>query len=597
MNLLTLENIKKSYGEKVLFAELNFSLSEGQKVGVVGINGAGKSTLLKIAAGLVKPEEGSIVKKNGLKTAYLTQLQEFKAENTIEEELLEELADKGQNIWEMENRVKTLLTQLQISDFSVTINKLSGGQKKRLALALALGQESDLLVLDEPTNHLDQVTIDWLEQYLIRFKGALLMITHDRYFLDRITNNIIELDQGILYAYEGNYSVYLEAKVLRAEMMQASEQKRANLYRKELTWIRRGAKARTTKQKARIERFKELENNKLSIKEAKITVTTATSRLGKKVIELASIGKQYENVLFQGLSLIIARGDRIGIVGDNGRGKTTVLKIIKGDVLPDWGTVSYGETVKIGYFGQDNSDLPDDKRVITYLKEKAEYFKTADGSSVSAGMMLERFLFTSDLQWSLIGRLSGGEKRRLYLLSVLLEAPNVLLLDEPTNDLDILTLAILEDYLDEFTGTVITVSHDRYFLDRIAEKLIILDGSGKADFYLGQYSDFLAVKKEVPVATKVKEKPKTEKIREKVLKFTYKEEMEYKSIEDEISGLEEESAILQNEMNKAGSDFLLLQELADKKDALDKELDYKIERWAYLNEKKEKINAKKGERH
>ncbi|MDF2673182.1 MAG: transporter, partial [Clostridiales bacterium] len=508
MNLLTAENILKSYSEKILLNNISIGINEGDKIGVIGINGTGKTTLLKIISGLEQPDEGKITKGNSVTIEYLPQNPDFDMDITVLQQVFkgdsaviklireyEEAINNPNtssdriiklnynmdtaNAWGIESEAKSILTKLGISDFNARIGTLSGGQKKRIALAGALINPSDLLILDEPTNHLDDETIDWLEQYLNRRKGALLMVTHDRYFLDRIVNEIYELDRGNIYAYKGNYSDFLEKKLEREDLEAASENKRQSLYRKELAWIKRGAKARSTKQKARIERFEKLEQAAVDINGDKLEIASGSSRLGKKVVELEHINKAFDGeTLIKDFSYIVERDDRIGIVGPNGIGKSTLLNIISGKLKADNGIIEVGETVKIGMYAQENYHMDDELRVIEYIKDGAEYITTLDGYRISASQMLERFLFSPGTQWTPIGKLSGGEKRRLYLLRVLMEAPNVLLLDEPTNDLDIETLTILEDYIDSFQGAVITVSHDRYFLDKLAEKIFYFEGNG-----------------------------------------------------------------------------------------------------------------------
>jgi ATP-binding cassette subfamily F protein uup len=504
----------------------------------------------------------------------------------------------SQNAWTVESEAKTILTQLGISDFNAKVSNLSGGQKKRIALASTLISPADLLILDEPTNHLDNQTIEWLENFLNSRKGSLLMITHDRYFLDRITNKIIELDKGNLYVYKGNYSEFLEKKSERLDLEAASENKRANLFRRELAWIRRGAKARTTKQKARIDRFEDIKAAKIDINTEKIEISSLSSRLGKKIIEIENLSKSYGNKkLLENFSYILLRDDRIGVLGPNGSGKSTLMNIISGKVPSDSGLVDIGDTVKIGYYSQENTHMDENLRVIEYVKEGAEFITVADGSKISASQMLERFLFPPTQQWTYVGSLSGGEKRRLYLLRVLMEAPNVLFLDEPTNDLDIETLTILEDYLDSFNGPVIAVSHDRYFLDRIARKIFEYDGAGNINIYIGNYSDFserieiLEAEKELS-KTLVESKPDTAKSRDKKskpLKFSYNEKREYEEIDKIIENLEKSIEDIDVKISKASSDYTKLQSLMEEKQTLEENLNEKMDRWAYLNELAEKI--------
>ncbi|MBC8061281.1 MAG: ABC-F family ATP-binding cassette domain-containing protein [Clostridiaceae bacterium] len=630
MNFLSAENISKSYSEKKLFNNINLGISEGDKIGVIGINGTGKSTLLKVIAGVEVLDEGKITKGNSVTMEFLRQNPTFDFEATVLEQVFKgdtpamklireyekainhTIIDNDKIIklthemdlidaWTLENEAKIILTKLGVSDFDAKVGTLSGGQKKRIALAAALINPSDLLILDEPTNHLDNDSIDWLEQYLNKRKGALLMITHDRYFLDRVVNEIIEIDGGKLFTYKGSYSNFLEKKLEREEIEFTNEKKRASLFKKELAWIRKGAKARTTKQKARIDRFDQLENDKIDISEDKIEISVAGSRLGKKIIELQHISKGFNGVnLIEDFNYILLRNDRVGIIGPNGSGKSTLLNLISGKLSLDSGIIETGETVKIGVYSQETYHMDDNQRVIEYIREGAEFISTADGYKISASQMLERFLFLSTDQWTPISKLSGGEKRRLYLLRVLMESPNILLLDEPTNDLDIQTLTILEDYLDEFQGAVITVSHDRYFLDRIALKIFCFEGNAKITKYTGNYSEVKEIIKENEVTSnKVINKNKDmvdvsnqPNKREKSLKFTFKEQREFDEIDFIISDLEEQIAEIEILIGKAGSDFTLLQKLLKDKEELETSLEEKMERWIYLNEIAEKIQQK-----
>ncbi|MBS4960127.1 MAG: ABC-F family ATP-binding cassette domain-containing protein [Clostridiales bacterium] len=628
MNLLTAENLKKTFADKVLFENINFGINEGDKIGVIGVNGAGKSTFLKIIAGVEEPETGTVSKKNGLRIAYLPQAPEFKQGTTVlnqvfsnenpvmqlvknYEEATEELTrhpdskqiqkkvmDLAQEMdksdaWNLESEAKTILTKLGIHEFHKDVSLLSGGQKKRVAMAGALISPVDLLILDEPTNHIDNETIDWLENYLEKYTKALLMVTHDRYFLDRVANRTIELDRSKLYTYAGNYSEFLRQKMEREELEKAAEKKRQNFLRRELEWIRRGAQARSTKQKARKERFEEI--NALSAPEesANVEISTSSTRLGKKTIELQHICKFYDGkAILQDFNYILMRDDRLGIIGPNGCGKSTLVKILTGTLIPDSGQVITGETVKIGVFSQDNGEMNPEQKVIDYIRDVAEYLPTADGR-ISASQMLERFLFPDALQYAPIGKLSGGEKRRLYLLKVLMDAPNVLVLDEPTNDLDISTLAILEDYLDHFSGAVIAVSHDRYFLDRIAGRIFAFEGNGYWKQYEGGYTEYLNTRKTPMQKGKEEtEAPKRQwRSHEKVLKMTYQEQREFETIGEAIEQLEEEIAGLEEEMAAAASDYVKLQELTEKKENLEKTLETSMDRWVYLNELSEKIEA------
>lgn len=629
MNLLTAENISKSYSEKVLLKDISIGINEGDKIGVIGINGTGKTTLLKIIAGIENTDSGRIIKGNSVRLEYLAQNPYFDDEATVLEQIFKgespvmklirayeaaiENVDSSSelimklshdmdklNAWNIESEAKTILTKLGVSDFGARIGSLSGGQKKRIALAAALINPSELLILDEPTNHLDNDTIDWLEQYLNRRKGALLMITHDRYFLDRVVNEIIEIDTGSLYKYEGNYSTFLEKKLEREEVEIANERKRQNLFRKELAWIRRGAKARSTKQKARIDRFEKLGEQAIDISDERVEISVGSSRLGRKVIEIDNVSKSFcDNKVIDDFSYIVLRNDRVGIVGPNGSGKSTLMNIIAGRLKADSGTVEWGETVKVGFYSQDTYHMDDNLRVIEYVREGAEFITTGDGSKISASQMLERFLFPPEQQWTPIAKLSGGEKRRLYLLRVLMEAPNVLMLDEPTNDLDIETLTILEDYIENFEGAAIAVSHDRYFLDRIAERIFAFDGKGKISQYTGNYSDFKELidlktknnndSNQVSGKDKASNKSETRNKKEKPLKLTYKEQKEYEIIDSEIAEIESKLQECEQNINNASSDYTLLEQLLKEKEELEKQQQEKMERWVYLNELVEQI--------
>lgn len=624
MNLLSAENISKSYSEIKLIDNINLGINEGDKIGLIGVNGTGKSTLLKMLAGVEVPDEGRIIKGNSVRIEYLPQNPEFDFNATVLEQVFkgsspimklireyEEAsgnpdtpADKlirltqnmdALNAWSIESEAKTVLTTLGISDFNAKMENLSGGQKKRIALASALINPSDLLILDEPTNHLDNETIDWLEQYLNKRKGALLIITHDRYFLDRVVNEIIELDGGNLYLYKGNYSTFLEKKVEREELEAGTLKKNQSLYRKELAWIKRGAKARSTKQKARIDRFEALSEQIGVTSEEKLEISVGSSRLGKKVVELDHISKSFgNNKVIEDFSYIVLRDDRVGIVGPNGSGKSTLMNIIAGKIQPDKGTIEIGETVKIGYYSQENYHMKENLRVVEYIKEAAEYIENGEGYRITASQMLERFLFPKEKQWTPIAKLSGGEKRRLYLLRVLMEAPNILLLDEPTNDLDIQTLGILEDYIENFQGAVIAVSHDRYFLDRMAEKIFLFEGEGKIKQYTGNYTDFKeendleknVINSSVDKSSKIVDKKieTVDKNKEKPLKFSYKEQREYEEIDSIIAEIEDKIAETEEKIEKAASDYAALQELLKEKGELEVRLEEKMERWVYLND-------------
>ncbi|MDK0821207.1 ABC-F family ATP-binding cassette domain-containing protein [Clostridium perfringens] len=639
MNLITLENISKSYSEKILANNVSLGINEGEKIGLIGVNGTGKSSFLKIVAGVEEPDEGTVTKGNRVRIEYLAQTPDYDDNATVleqvfkgnseemrilreYEELLEKI-DKGEvkendserlirlqgkidalNLWDMESEAKNVLTKLGITNFEEKVGNLSGGQKKRIMLAAALITPCELLILDEPTNHLDNETISWLEEYLNSRKGALLMITHDRYFLDRVTNRILELDRGRLFSYDGNYSVFLEKKMERIAIEKASEEKRQNLMRKELAWVRRGAKARTTKQKARLQRFDELVNQEGFIENENIEISVMGTRLGKKIIEIEHLNKSFgDKKIVDDFNYIVLRSDRIGIVGPNGIGKSTLMGMIEGKVKPDSGEIIKGETVKIACFSQEDTHMHPEMRAIDYIKEAGEYLQTATGERITASQMCEKFLFDGTLQWTMIGMLSGGERRRLHLLRVLMEAPNVLLLDEPTNDLDIETLNRLEDYLDDFGGVVITVSHDRYFLDRICNKIFSYEGNGKIDIYTGNYGDYLLSKEEEAVNNKEKEvavdknkkEPSVDKNKNKgkVLKFSFKEQREFETIDEEIMTLEEKIEELDSLMAKHASEYGRLQELMEEKSKVEEELAFKYERWEYLNELAAQIEENK----
>ncbi|NBI06459.1 ABC-F family ATP-binding cassette domain-containing protein [Senegalia massiliensis] len=629
MNLLTLENISKRYGEKELFNNITFGINEEDKIGLIGINGTGKSTLLKIITGKESPDSGRIIKRNDIRIEYLSQNPHFEKGATILEQVFQgnsdimktireynrAIEDKNtsneniiklssemdkKNAWELESEAKAILTKLGISNFTRKVDNLSGGLKKRIALASALIKPCDLLILDEPTNHLDNDSIDYLEEYLNNRKGALLMITHDRYFLDRIVNKIIELDNKNIYEYMGNYNYFLEKKLEREELLEKEEQKRKKLYNSELKWIRTGAKARTTKQKARINRFENLKESKIDTTKENIDISVGSRRLGKKIVELKDISKAYgENKIIKDFTYTVLRDDRVGIIGENGIGKSTLINIINRITNPDAGKVEIGETVKIGLFSQETSHIDGNQRAIEYIKEGAEYIETGDGDKITASQMMENFLFSKDLQWSYISKLSGGEKRRLHLLRVLMETPNVLLLDEPTNDLDIETLRILEDYLENFDGAVIAVSHDRYFLDKIAEKLFEFKGEGEIVQHTGNYTAFKKSRdKAINTLFKKEEKTKNEKknkekSKSQKLKFSYNEKKEYEEIDDIILDLETKIEEIDQKINDTTSDYVLLQELLKEKEVLEEKLEEKMERWIYLNGLAEKIEEEK----
>lgn len=595
MNLLTAKEIRKSYTEKELFTRIDLGVEAGDKIGIVGINGTGKSTLLKILAGLEEPDEGTVVRGNQVYVRYLPQEPEFPQGMTIYDYVV--TANKTENNERsIAGDSRMILNRMGFEDESLVIDHLSGGQKKMAALAAALTADSDILLLDEPTNHLNSEMVVWLEEKLIQRKGALVMVTHDRYFLDRVCTKIVEIHRGKLYQYQTNFSGFLEAKAAREDLELATYRKNRNILRIELEWMRRGARARSTKQKAHIQRYEELrDNTKAPVTDGKVEVSTVSSRLGKKTLELCEVSKSYgDKHLIRNFSYAFRKKDRIGFVGPNGCGKTTLMRLIMGLEQPDGGQVITGPTVKIGYFAQENKALEPDRRVIDYIRDTAEYVQTEDGS-VSASMMLERFLFDGTMQYSVIGKLSGGENRRLYLLKVLMEAPNILILDEPTNDLDIQTLAILEDYLERFPGILIMVSHDRYFLDKTAERLFAFEGNGRLRQYEGGYSDYLELRQreaDAPAALTGAEKAperKTEKVKTAKLRFTWQEQRDYDSIEDEIEKIEEKIGELERKIQLAATDFVKLNELTQEKDAQEKLLEEKMERYLYLSDLADRI--------
>lgn len=630
MNLLTVEGISKSFGDKKIFDDITFGIDEGDRIGLIGINGTGKSTLLKIVAGNESADSGQIVKKNGLRIGYLPQTPDFDPEDTVlgqvfncdspvinlikeyeqavreveltgseeSQKALYALNDKmdAADAWNIESDAKTILTKLNIPDFYKKAGTLSGGQLKRMALARALITPVDLLILDEPTNHIDNDSVEWLEKYLAKYKGALLMVTHDRYFLDRIVNKTLELDEAKLYSYTTNYSGFLEAKAEREELAAAAERKRRNFLRTEIEWVRRGAQARTTKQKARLEQFKEVSEMKFSKEKDSLEIGSVASRMGRKTIIAENISKSFDGVKYiDDFSYIILKHDRIGIIGPNGCGKSTLVNMLTGNLEPDSGKVECGETIKIGLFSQHNETMDPAQRVIDYIRDTAEYVLTTEGR-ISASQMLEKFLFNPSMQYSPIGKLSGGEKRRLYLLKVLIEAPNILFLDEPTNDLDIETLAILEDFLDVFNGAVVAVSHDRYFLDKTVDRIFAFEGNGKITQYEGGYSDYLR-QYEQRHTEEVQPKPVSQKAEHtsspKPLKMSYQEQKDYETINDRIENLENAIAETEDEMSKITSDYVKLQELSEKKSALEAELEEAYDRWVYLSELAEKIAESK----
>ena len=603
MNILNVEKVSKTYGEKELFNNISLGINSGDKIGLIGVNGTGKSTLLKIIAGVEEPDEGQVVKGKGIELAYLAQTPlYYDNENVLEYVMRGKHADS-------QPKAKEILNKLGITDHGAMMNILSGGQKKRAALARTLVEPARLLILDEPTNHLDNDMVLWLEQFIKNFKGELIMVTHDRYFLDNVTNRIVELDKASLYSYDTNYSGFLELKTQREEMERATEAKRQNILRKELAWIRRGCQARSTKQQARIDRFEDM---KEASKQARarfdkqlMDMNSVSSRLGRKTVELHNICKSFgERTIIDDFTYIFLRDNRIGIVGDNGCGKSTLMKIIAGQLEPDSGSVEVGETVRIGYFMQENEPLDDSLTVLEFVRSIGEYVTTADGKA-TASQMCEKFLFTPKQQWTPISKLSGGEKRRLYLLSVLMSAPNVLILDEPTNDLDIETLEILEEYLDGFAGIVITVSHDRYFLDRVVDRIFAFEAGGHLTQYEGGYTDYRdkcvssiynVSSNGTSDASKSKAAGQARKVynsHEDKLKFTYMEQKEYETIDDDIEKLETKVSELDDEIAKNATSYSKLAELTKEKEDVEKQLEEKLERWEYLNDLAEKIEKQK----
>lgn len=638
MNIINVENITKVYTERKLFEEASFYVQEGEKIGVIGINGTGKSTLLKILAGLEEADSGIVTRAKHIVVRYLPQNPVFDSELSVLEGVLAccnqnsgsqhssvtenagnhaDIYDQTQ-FWNLESDAKAMLTRLGVTDFSARVGELSGGQRKRLALVAALLVPCDVLVLDEPTNHLDSAMADWLEDTLKKWRGALVMVTHDRYFLDSICSRIVEVDKGKIYSYETNYSGYLERKAAREEMQQAGERKRQAILRKEIEWIRRGAKARTTKQKGRIERYEALKNQAAPTVDGSVELSSITSRMGKTTIELSHISKAYgDKILIDDFTYIFLKNDRIGFIGPNGSGKTTLMKIIDGRISPDAGSVTVGQTIKIGYFTQEPEEdkaagiayMDAEEKVIDYIKNTAEYVRTEDGL-VSASSMLERFLFPPSQQYSPIGRLSGGERRRLNLLRVLMEAPNVLILDEPTNDLDTKTLAILEDYLDSYEGIVITVSHDRYFLDRVVRRIFAFEEGGRIRQYEGGYTDYVnrlasegrlpgdtrqeetgRARADIPAGESENTQKSAARTHGKKLRFSYNEQREYETIEDDIAALEDDISELEREMTANATNSARLCELSAEKEQKERLLEEKMERWEYLEELAQRIEA------
>ncbi|KKI89091.1 multidrug ABC transporter ATP-binding protein [Bacillus sp. SA1-12] len=620
MSILQVENLYKTYGEKVLFDHISFSIAPRQRIGLIGVNGTGKSTLLKVIAGIESADSGELTHSNSIRIEYLPQDPELTEGLTVLEQIyygdapimqvmreyelaLSDLEKDPENdaklkllmamqqkmdqhdAWEANTVAKTVLTKLGITDFTKQTTYLSGGQKKRVAIAKALIQPADLLILDEPTNHLDNETIEWLEGFLAQYKGSILLITHDRYFLNRVTNQIFELDQGKLYTYSGNYEVFLEKKAEREINAEQAEEKRQNLLRRELAWLRRGAKARSTKQKARIGRVEELQEQKGPAASKDLDFAIGSVRLGKKVLELEHISKVYDDKkLIDDFGYLVTPGERLGIIGPNGSGKSTLLNIMAGRIPADKGSIDVGTTVKIGFYTQEHEEMDGNLRVVEYIKETAEIVHTIDGQVITAEQMLERFLFSRAAQWTYIRKLSGGEKRRLYLLKTLMEEPNVLFLDEPTNDLDTQTLSVLEDYLDQFPGVVLTVSHDRYFLDRVIDHLLVFEKNGQISRFQGSYSDYLEVSKLQDIQQE--HDATTEKVaykKEKKKRLSYKEQQEWEQIEDKIAGLEERKEQLEQEIAAAGSDLGKVQELYKEQEQTEAKLEEAMERWEELS--------------
>ena len=591
--LLSAEHLSINFGSRQLLDDVNFYLNEGDKTGIIGINGTGKSTFLKVLAGVIEPDAGVISRNPNVQVSLLSQNPAMDDDATVLEQVFLHFPAEFRELNDYE--AKSMLNKLGITDHSQKVGTLSGGQRKRVALAAALIHPADVLVLDEPTNHLDAEMTAWLEDWLRRFKGGLVMVTHDRYFLERVVNHITELSRGKLYHYEANYSKYLELKSQRAEMAEASERKRQSILRVEREWIMRGCRARTTKSKDRIERYEALKSQDAPETDDTVQLAAASSRLGKKIIELQDVSKSFDgHAIISHFSYNLLRNDRIGIVGRNGAGKSTLLHTIAGELTPDSGTVEIGATVKIGHFSQEGRELDLNQRVYDFIHDIADEVRTDEGT-FTANQMMERFLFPGDLQSVPIGRLSGGERRRLYLLSVLMEAPNVLLLDEPTNDLDVMTLSILEDYLQSFPGPILTVSHDRFFLDKLAESIFEVRGNGEILRYTGNWTDWQRKRQEEEAPARA-EKPKaaTERPRERKLKFSYKEQLEFETIDSELAALEEQIAACEAAQAQCGSDYVKLQELQAQQAELEAKLEEKTERWMYLTELKEKIDAQNG---
>lgn len=601
MNILNIEHISKIFGEKVIFDDVSYGIHEGDKIGIIGINGTGKTTLLKMIAGKEEPDEGQIIKQNGIRLAYLPQNPEFPKDATV---LSYAFDGVDEHDWTMQSEIKSALNKLGITDHDMPIEYLSGGQKKKVALAKTLTSSFEILLLDEPTNHLDSDMIDWLEDYLKKYKGVVIMVTHDRYFLDKVTNKILEISHGKLYGYEANYSKFLEMKAAREEMELASERKRQSVLRMELEWAKRGCRARTTKQKARLERLEMLKNGNAPVSDQLAEIDSVETRMGKKTIELHHISKSYgDRKLIDDFDYIVLKNQNLGIVGPNGCGKSTLMKIIAGIVEPDEGHVEIGETIRIGYFAQEVPEMDTKTKVIDFVKDIAEYIPTRDGR-ITASQMLERFLFTPDMQYAPIEKLSGGEKKRLYLLSILQAAPNVLVFDEANNDIDIPTMTILEDYLNSFQGIVITVSHDRYFLDNVVDRIFEFDGEGHLKQYEGGYTDYIEAKRRAENQEKVtvggkSSQEKSDSYKEwkqnrpTKLKFSFKEQREFEAIDDDIAALEERIEKLDADMMANATNSVKLSEIAAAKEKAEQELEEKMDRWVYLNDLADKIEAQK----
>ena len=594
MNILNIEHIHKIFGDKIIFDDVSCGIQEGDKIGIIGINGTGKSTLLKMLADAEEPDKGQIVRQNGLRIAYMPQNPEFPEKATVASYALD---GNSETDWQ----IQSTMTKLGIMDHDARLDQLSGGQRRRVAMAKVLTGDFDVLLLDEPTNHLDEEMISWLEDYLKNYKGTVVMVTHDRYFLDKVSNRILEISHGKMYSYEANYSRFLELKAEREEMELATERKRQSILRMELEWAKRGCRARTTKQRARLERLEALKSGKAPVQDSAVAMDSVETRMGKKTIELHHVSKSYDGQpLIQDFEYIVLRNQRLGIIGPNGCGKSTLIKMIAGLEKPDSGYIEIGETIKIGYLAQEETEMNGSQRVIDYIKDIGEYVQTKEGR-ITASQMLERFLFTPDMQYTPISKLSGGEKRRLYLLSVLMLGANVLILDEPSNNVDIPTLTILEDYINSFSGIVITVSHDRYFLDNVADRIFEFDGQGHLQQYEGGYTDYLEAKQRrtgegtcvsVPEVSKkpVKDWKQNQPVK---LKFTYKEQKEYETIDDVIAALEEKIAGLDADMLANATNSGKLNDLMKEKTRAEAELEEKMDRWVYLNDLAEKIEAQK----